>query len=87
MTGANEREMLTTLGANEQRSYYKKKWHKEHTSTIIVCTIAWSVLMLALRLQNIELYLCCIIGSLLASVYYVALHDRLMWYIERHKKT
>lgn len=84
MEETNAKEMLSIFDPSIGKAYYKKKWYKEHKTTIILCTVAWSVLMLALRKQNVEMYPCCTIGGLLAIIYYVVLHGRMRRYIENN---
>ena len=66
------------------QEFFKKKWRREHISTIIACTVAWIVLMAALIIQNVEVYLCGTIGSLLAIIYYRVLNNRMLAYVEDH---
>ena len=42
------------------------------------------VLMAALIIQNVEVYLCGTIGSLLAIIYYRVLNNRMLAYVEDH---
>lgn len=72
MAESNIRETLkaSTFELKEKQEFFKKKWRREHISTIIACTVAWIVLMAALINQNVESYLCGTIGSLLAIIYY-----------------
>ena len=56
----------STFTLKEKQAFFKKKWRKEHISTIIACTVAWIVLMAALIIQNVEAYLCGTIGSMIA---------------------
>ena len=74
---------LTTEEYKEMAEF-KKKWRREHISTIIACTVAWIVLMAALIIQNVEVYLCGTIGSLLAIIYYRVLNNRMLAYVEDH---
>ena len=68
----------------EKRDYFKKKWRREHRSTIILCSVAWVVLLVALRMQNVEAPLCSAVGGLLAVLYYAVLNNRMMAYVEQH---
>lgn len=68
----------------ESIAFFKKKWRKEHLSTIIACTVAWVVLIVALKIQGAEIYLCGTIGGILAALYYVVLYNRMMAYVESH---
>lgn len=68
----------------EKQAFFKKKWRREHRSTIILCSVAWVVLMVALRMQNVEAPLCVAVGDLLAVLYYAVLNNRMMAYVERN---
>ncbi len=68
----------------EKRDYFKKKWRREHRSTIILCSVAWVVLLVALRMQNVEAPLCGTVGGLLAVLYYAVLNNRMMAYVEQN---
>lgn len=72
----------STFTLKEKIAFFKKKWRKEHISTIIVCTVAWIVLIVALKIQRVEIYLCGTIGGLLAMLFYVVLYNRMMVYVE-----
>lgn len=86
MAESNIRETLkaSTFELQEKQEFFKKKWRREHISTIIACTVAWIVLMAALIIQNVETYLCGTIGSLLAIIYYRVLNNRMLAYVEDH---
>ena len=86
MAETNIRETLkaSTFDLKEKQEYFKKKWRKEHLSTIIACTAAWIVLLAALKFQNVEISLIGTIGGLLAVLYYVVLNNRMMAYVETH---
>ena len=74
----------STFTLKESIAFFKKKWRKEHLSTIIACTVAWVVLIIALKIQGAEIYLCGTIGGILAALYYVVLYNRMMAYVENH---
>lgn len=86
MAESNIRETLkaSTFELKEKQEFFKKKWRREHISTIIACTVAWIVLIAALIIQNVEAYLCGTIGSLLAIIYYCVLNNRMLAYVEDH---
>ena len=67
----------------EKQAFFKKKWRREHRSTIILCTVAWIILMVVLRIRNVEAPLCGMVGGLLAVLYYAVLNNRMMAYVER----
>lgn len=68
----------------EKQDYFKKKWRREHRSTIILCFVAWVALLVALRMQNVEAPLCGAVGGLLAVLYSAVLNNRMMAYVERN---
>ena len=86
MAETNIRETLkaSAFDLKEKQEFFKKKWRKDHLFTIVICIIAWVVLMAALRLQGVEISLCGTIGGLLAVLYSVVLNNRMMAYVEGH---
>ena len=86
MAESNIRDTLkaSTFELKEKQMFFKKKWRKKHISTIIACTVAWIVLMVSLKLQGVEIYLCGTIGGMLAVLYYAVLNNRMMAYVEEH---
>lgn len=74
----------STFTLKEKIAFFKKKWRKEHISTIIACTAAWIVLIVALRIQGVEIYICSTIGGMLAVLYYAVLNNRMMAYVENN---
>ena len=66
----------------EKMEFYKKKWLKEHIFDIILCVIAWIVLIVSLKFQNIEGYLIGTISGLLAVFFYVIRYNQMMKYVE-----
>ena len=86
MAEANIRTALnaSSFDLREKQTFFKKKWRREHISTIVVCTVAWLVLMTALRLQGVEVYIIGTVGGMLAVLYYAVLNNRMMAYVEDH---
>lgn len=74
----------STFEVKEKQEIFKKKWRKEHISTIIACTVAWIVLMAVLKFQGVEIYICGTIGGMLAVLYYLVLNNRMLAYVENH---
>ena len=68
----------------EKIIYYKKKWKKEHISTMVFATISWVVLLVALKFQEVDVSLMGTIGGLLAILFYVILYNRMMIYVENN---
>ena len=67
----------------ERIAFFKKKWLREHIATIILCVIVWIFIMLWIALNN-SYALLGAIGSILALLFYVALYNRMMAYVENH---
>lgn len=86
MAESNIRDTLqaSTFELKEKQIFFKNKWRKDHISTIIACSVAWIVLLVALIMQDIEIHLCVTIGNILAILYYVVLNNRMMVYVEDH---
>ena len=68
----------------EKIDFYKKKWKKEHISKIILSFITWVVLILALKFQNVEIYLIGTISGMLAVLFYIVLYNQMMIYVENN---
>lgn len=68
----------------EKIEFFKKKWRKEHISKFIICFISWCVLIIALKLQNVEGYLIGTVGGILAILFYVVLYNQMMIYVENN---
>lgn len=62
--------------------FYKRKWIKDHTHRIALSFIAWLVLIISLKLQNVEIYIIGTIAGLLAVIFYVILYNQMMIYVE-----
>ena len=68
----------------EKIAYYKKKWKKEHIFTFVIVMISWIVLIISLKIQNVDFYLIGTIGGLLALLFYIVLYNRMMIYVENN---
>lgn len=66
----------------EKIEFHKKKWLKEHMFDIVLSIIAWLVIIIALKLQNVEGYLIGTISGILAIFFYVVRYNQMMIYIE-----
>lgn len=66
----------------DQIKFYKRKWIKDHTHRIALSVIVWLVLIISLKLQNVENYLIGTIAGLLAVIIYVILYNQMMIYVE-----
>ena len=67
----------------EKIAFFKKKWLREHIATIALCIVVWIGIMLWVALNN-SYALLGAIGSILALLFYVALYNRMMVYVENH---
>lgn len=63
-------------------AFYKKKWLKEHVSSIVLNIVAWIAVIIALIFQHAEGYLIGTVSSLLAIFFYVARRNQMMIYVE-----
>ena len=71
----------------EKIAFFKKKWLREHIATIAICIVAWLSIMIwaAQKLKDSNYFvLLGAIGSVLAVLFYVALYNRMMVYVENH---
>ena len=68
----------------EKISFYKKKWKKEHISKMVLCFISWIVLIVALKFQNVEIYVIGTIAGILAMLFYIVLYNQMMIYVENN---
>lgn len=68
----------------ERIHYFKKKWRKEHISKIVLSFISWFVLMISLKLQNVDHYIIGTIAGLLAIIFYIVLYNQMMIYVENN---
>lgn len=66
----------------EEIAFYKKKWLKEHVSSIVLNIVAWIAVIIALIFQHAEGYLIGTVSSLLAIFFYVARRNQMMIYVE-----
>ena len=67
----------------EKIAFFKKKWLREHITTIVLCIVLWIGIMLWVALNN-SYALLGAIGSILALLFYVVLYNRMMIYVENH---
>lgn len=67
----------------EKIAFFKKKWLREHITTIVLCIVVWIGIMLWVALNN-SYALLGAIGSILAILFYVVLYNRMMVYVENH---
>lgn len=74
----------STFTLKDKIEFFKKKWKKDHLSNIILSFITWTVLLIALKLQGVEIYLIGTIGGLLAMLFYIILYNKMMAYIEKN---
>ena len=86
MAEENIRETLnaSTFGLKEKQEFFKRKWRKEHISTIVCVSVAWLVLGVSLKLQGTGIYLIGTVEGILAVLFYGALNNRMMAYVEDH---
>lgn len=71
----------------EKIAFFKKKWLREHITTIVLCIVLWIGIMLcvAQKLKDSNSFvLLGAIGSVLAVLFYVVLYNRMMAYVENN---
>lgn len=68
----------------EKIAFYKKKWKKDHIFKIILCFISWLVLIIALKFQNVEIYIIVTIAGILSLLFYIVLYNQMMIYVENN---
>lgn len=68
----------------EKIDFYKRKWKKEHISKFILCFISWLVLIITLKLQNVEIYIIATIAGMLSILFYTVLYNQMMIYVENN---
>ncbi len=73
----------------EKITFFKKKWKKEHISKFIFCFVIWSVLIIVLKLQDVDFLLIGAVGGMIAVLFYAVLNNQMMSYVENnvYKKT
>lgn len=89
---AADKNLVTALNNSaftlkEKIAFFKKKWLREHIATIAICIVAWLSIMIwaAQKLKDSNYFvLLGAIGSVLAVLFYVALYNRMMVYVENH---
>ena len=79
---AEENLENSTFTLKEKIEFHKKKWLNEHIFDIVLCIIAWLVVIVALKLQNAEGYLIGTISGILAVFFYVVRYNQMMIYVE-----
>lgn len=67
----------------EKIAFFKKKWLREHITTIVLCIVLWIGIMLWVALNN-SYALLGAIGSILALLFYVVLYNSMMAYVENN---
>ena len=84
MAETNIKESLeaSTFGLKEKQAFFKKKWRRDHLQGILLCIISWVVLLIALKLQGVDMYLIGTVGGLLAVLHYTVVNNRMMAYVE-----
>ncbi len=64
--------------------FFKKKWKKDNISKILLSFISWITIIIALKFQNVEIYLIGTISGMLAMLFYIILYNQMMIYVEKN---
>ena len=75
---------VSSFTVQERLHFYKKKWLRDNRFTIGCCVLSLIVLIWSLIARHIEASLIPTVAALLALVYYIVLHNRMMAYAEDH---
>ena len=76
----------STFTLKEKIAFFKRKWLREHISTIVLCVVAWIgiIIWTALKLRGSDAYaLLGAVGGMLAILFYLVLYNRMMAYVEK----
>ena len=74
----------STFTLKEKIAFFKRKWLREHISTIVLCVVAW-IGGTAVKLRGSDSYpLLGAIGSMLALLFYVVRYNRMLVYVENN---
>ena len=68
----------STFTLKEKQAFFKKTWRREHLSTFIFCAVAQLVLMIVLRIRQVDPELCGAVSGMLAVLYSAVLNNRMM---------
>lgn len=74
----------SSFALKEKIDFYKKKWKKEHRSKMVLCVISVIVLIVALKFQNVEIYIIGTIAGMLTILFYIVLYNQMMIYVENN---
>ena len=89
---AADKNLVTALNNSvftlkEKITFFKRKWLREHIATIVLCVVMWIalIILLALKTRGSDIFsLLGATGGLLAVLFYVAVYNRMMAYVEKH---
>lgn len=72
----------STFGLKEKEAFYCQKWKKEHLALLIFSFVVWLGIGIALHAQHVDSSLTGAICGMLAMLFYLVLHNRMMMYVE-----
>jgi len=68
----------------EKQNYWKKKWLREHISTILICAAIWLALTVIMKTLGANGFLIGAVSGVLLVLCYAMLNNRMMAYVEKH---
>lgn len=74
----------STFGLKEKEAFYCHKWKKEHLALLIFSFVVWLAIGIALHVQDVDFSLTGAICGMLAMLFYLVLHNRMMMYVDHH---
>lgn len=74
----------STFNLKDKVIYYKKKWRKDNIFKIVIAIVSWMVLIVSLKLQEVDFSLIGTIAGLLGMLFYVILYNQMMNYVENN---
>ena len=74
----------SSFSLQEKIHYYKNKWKKEHILSFILSGIIWIVLLIALKLYDVDVSLMGSIGGILCVLFYIVHYNKMMIYVENN---
>ncbi len=74
----------SSFSLQEKIIFFKNKWKKEHILSFILSGIIWIVLLIALKLYDVDVALMSSIGSIICVLFYIVHYNKMMIYVENN---